>query len=104
MADLSPRAAAALAGADVIACEDTRTTARLLHLASISGPKLLAVHEHNEASMVEPILARLGRGETVVLVSDAGLPAISDPGSRVVRPPSTPASPCRWSPGPPPVS
>src|SRR5579885_2079452 len=85
MADLSPRAAAALAGADVIACEDTRTTARLLHLASISGPKLLAVHEHNEASMVEPILARLGRGETVVLVSDAGLPAISDPGSRVVR-------------------
>ena len=85
MADLSPRARSVLTSADVIACEDTRTTRRLLHLAGATAATLLAVHEHNEASMVAPILERLRRGETVALVSDAGLPAVSDPGERIVR-------------------
>jgi len=85
MADLSPRAVSVLTSADAIACEDTRTTRRLLQLAGIPAPPLLAVHEHNEASMVGPLLDRLTRGETVALVTDAGLPAISDPGHRVVR-------------------
>ena len=85
MADLSPRAVAVLAAADAIACEDTRVTRKLLGLAGVPAPPLVAVHEHNEASMVAPVLERLRRGETVALVTDAGLPAISDPGARVVR-------------------
>jgi 16S rRNA (cytidine1402-2'-O)-methyltransferase len=85
LADLSPRAISVLTAADAIACEDTRMTRKLLDLAGVRAPPLLAVHEHNEASMVAPVLARLARGETVALVSDAGLPAISDPGRRVVR-------------------
>jgi 16S rRNA (cytidine1402-2'-O)-methyltransferase len=85
MADLAPRAADVLGSADAIACEDTRTTRKLLHLAGVRAPPLIAVHEHNEASMVAPLLGRLRRGETVALVSDAGMPGISDPGARVVR-------------------
>jgi 16S rRNA (cytidine1402-2'-O)-methyltransferase len=76
MTDLSPRAVSLLG---------PRRTGRLLSLAGIGAPRLLAVHEHNEASMVEPILERLRAGETVALVSDAGMPGISDPGGRVVR-------------------
>jgi 16S rRNA (cytidine1402-2'-O)-methyltransferase len=74
-----------LASADVIACEDTRMTGKLLQLAGVGSRPLIAVHEHNEASMVEPVLDRLRRGETVALVTDAGLPGISDPGERLVR-------------------
>lgn len=85
MGDLSARAHEVLAGADAIACEDTRRTGRLLSLAGIAAPRLLAVHDHNEASMVPVVVARLERGETVALVSDAGMPAISDPGERLVR-------------------
>jgi 16S rRNA (cytidine1402-2'-O)-methyltransferase len=85
MADLQPRAVSVLASADVIACEDTRMTGKLLQLAGVGSRPLIAVHEHNEASMVEPILDRLRRGETVALVTDAGLPGISDPGERLVR-------------------
>ena len=85
MADLSPRAAAVLGSADTVACEDTRHTRHLLRLAGIEAKRLIAVHEHNEASMIDAILQRLAAGETVALVSDAGLPAISDPGERLVR-------------------
>jgi 16S rRNA (cytidine1402-2'-O)-methyltransferase len=85
MADLQPRAVSVLASADVIACEDTRMTGKLLQLAGVGSRPLIAVHEHNEASMVDPILERLRRGETVALVTDAGLPGISDPGERLVR-------------------
>jgi len=85
MGDLSPRAVEALAAADCVACEDTRRTGRLLELAGIRARRLAAVHEHNEASMVGAILARLEVGETVALVSDAGMPGISDPGQRLVR-------------------
>ena len=84
MADLSPRAISVLTSADAVACEDTRRTRQLLRLAGVPAPPLIAVHGHNEAAMLEPILARLERGETVALVSDAGLPGVSDPGERVV--------------------
>jgi 16S rRNA (cytidine1402-2'-O)-methyltransferase len=85
LGDLSPRAASTLAAADVIACEDTRRTGKLLMLAGIHAPRLLAVHEHNEAAMIPSILEHLRSGATVALVSDAGTPVISDPGERVVR-------------------
>ena len=85
LGDLSPRAASTLAAADVVACEDTRRTGKLLMLAGITAPRLVAVHEHNEASMIPSILELLASGSTVALVSDAGTPVISDPGERVVR-------------------
>ena len=69
---------------DVIACEDTRQTQKLLTHYEIRKP-LISYHEHNEAGRTGEILERLGRGESVALVSDAGTPLISDPGYRVVR-------------------
>ena len=84
LADLSERAREALAGADVIAAEDTRHTAALLKTLGISKP-LLSLHEHNEARRVPTLLARLGAGERVALVSDAGTPLLSDPGYELVR-------------------
>jgi 16S rRNA (cytidine1402-2'-O)-methyltransferase len=85
LGDLSPRAAAALAEADVIACEDTRHTRKLLsHLGVPAGGRLVAVHDHNEAASVGAVLRLLDEGRHVVLVSDAGTPAISDPGHRLV--------------------
>lgn len=82
--DLSPRAAAALRDADVVACEDTRRTATLLRHAG-SAVRMVPVHEHNEAGRAEDLVGRIGAGETVALVSDAGMPGISDPGARVIR-------------------
>ena len=84
LGDLSPRAVAVLGDADVIACEDTRHTRRLLTASGLRGRRLLAVHADNEASMVPEILARLDRGERVAVVSDAGTPGVSDPGERLV--------------------
>jgi len=85
LGDLSPRAVEALAGADTIACEDTRRTRALLsHLGLPAGHRLVAVHDHNEAGAVRNVLARLDRGERVVVVTDAGMPGISDPGERLV--------------------
>jgi len=83
--DLSPRAIRTLAAADVVVCEDTRRTGRLLQAAGVSARKLLAVHDHNEAAQIGPILDRLRAGETVAVVTDAGMPGISDPGERLVR-------------------
>ena len=88
LGDLSPRAAAALAGADCICCEDTRRTGRLLSLAGIErrpGVALLRVDDHTEASRIGDVLDRLRRGERVVVVTDAGMPGIADPGERLVR-------------------
>jgi 16S rRNA (cytidine1402-2'-O)-methyltransferase len=83
--DLSPRAHDALAGADLICCEDTRRTRVLLSAEGISaGNRLLSLHGYNEASRVERVQACLHRGGTVVVVSDAGTPGISDPGSLLV--------------------
>lgn len=85
LGDLSPRAVEALTTADTIACEDTRRTRALLsHLGLPAGRRLLAVHDHNEAAEVARVLALLDKGETVVVVTDAGMPGISDPGERLV--------------------
>jgi 16S rRNA (cytidine1402-2'-O)-methyltransferase len=83
--DLAPRAAATLAEADLVVCEDTRRTGRLLAAAGIGRRPLLAVHDHNEASSIGTVLAHVRSGEVVAVVSDAGLPGISDPGERLVR-------------------
>jgi 16S rRNA (cytidine1402-2'-O)-methyltransferase len=84
LGDLSPRAVELLAGADVIACEDTRRTGRLLAHFGIAAPRLMAVHEHNEVGRAAEIVGLVRAGHTVALVSDAGMPAVSDPGERVV--------------------
>jgi 16S rRNA (cytidine1402-2'-O)-methyltransferase len=84
LGDLSPRAAEALRGADVVACEDTRRTATLLRHCDADTP-MIAVHTHNEAARAQQIVERLSRGEVVALVSDAGMPLVSDPGQRVVE-------------------
>jgi 16S rRNA (cytidine1402-2'-O)-methyltransferase len=85
LGDLSPRAVDALTTADTIACEDTRRTRALLsHLGLPAGRRLLAVHDHNESAEVANVLARLDKGERVAVVTDAGMPGISDPGERLV--------------------
>src|SRR4051812_3968569 len=83
LADLSFRALHVLATVDAIACEDTRHSARLLEHFGLSKP-LLAAHEHNEREASDAVLARLARGERVAYVSDAGTPAVSDPGAALV--------------------
>jgi 16S rRNA (cytidine1402-2'-O)-methyltransferase len=85
LADLSPRAAEVLAAADLVVCEDTRRTGRLLQAAGVSARKLLAAHDHNEAGQIGTVLDRLRAGETVAIVTDAGMPGMSDPGERMVR-------------------
>ncbi len=81
--DLSPRAARFLREADLIACEDTRVTAKLLRAAGSERP-MLAYHDHSPAEVEERLLARMAR-ESVALVSDAGTPLVSDPGHELVR-------------------
>ena len=83
LADLSPRARATLASAAVVAAEDTRHTGLLLQAAGVATP-LVSLHAHNETQRVPELLARLGRGEDVALVSDAGTPLLSDPGFELV--------------------
>jgi 16S rRNA (cytidine1402-2'-O)-methyltransferase len=85
LGDLSPRAVEELARADVVACEDSRRTGRLLQHAGVRARELLVVNDHNEAQRVGEVLARLARGERVAVVTDAGMPGISDPGERLVR-------------------
>ena len=82
--DITLRALEILAGADVIACEDTRVTRKLIEHYGISTP-MLAYHEHNAAAARPKLLAKLGAGESIALVSDAGTPLISDPGYKLVR-------------------
>ncbi len=82
--DISPRALESLTRADAIAAEDTRVTARLLEHHRLQG-KLMAVHGHNEQRAADSIVEQLARGRIVALVTDAGTPAISDPGATVVK-------------------
>jgi 16S rRNA (cytidine1402-2'-O)-methyltransferase len=84
LGDITLRALELLAGADVIACEDTRVTGKLTQRYGIKTP-LMPYHEHNAAEARPKILARLAAGQAVALVSDAGTPLISDPGYRLVR-------------------
>jgi 16S rRNA (cytidine1402-2'-O)-methyltransferase len=81
--DITLRALRVLREVAVIAAEDTRRTARLLQHYSISTPTT-SLHEHNERQRTAPLLERLGRGESVALVSDAGTPVVSDPGTSLI--------------------
>jgi len=82
--DITLRALDVLRAVDAIACEDTRVTARLLAIHGIARP-LVAYHEHNAAKMRPTLVARLGEGARIALVSDAGTPLLSDPGYRLTR-------------------
>jgi 16S rRNA (cytidine1402-2'-O)-methyltransferase len=83
--DVTLRVLAELRAADVVLCEDTRHTRGLLTRHGISDVKLLSYHEHNEAARTDELLPRLVAGERIALVSDAGMPGVSDPGARIVR-------------------
>jgi 16S rRNA (cytidine1402-2'-O)-methyltransferase len=82
--DITLRVLTELRAADVVLAEDTRHTRILLERHGI-GARLLSYHEHNEASRIAELLPRLAAGERLALVSDAGMPAISDPGARLIR-------------------
>lgn len=84
LGDIAPRAAAALGAADLVCCEDTRRTGRLLEHLGVRAGGLKVVNDHTEARVVDDVLDRLGRGEVVAVVSDAGMPGVSDPGERLV--------------------
>ncbi|MGA7185798.1 MAG: 16S rRNA (cytidine(1402)-2'-O)-methyltransferase, partial [Pseudolabrys sp.] len=84
LGDITLRALEVLAGADVIACEDTRVTRKLIERYGITTP-LTAYHEHNAAEARPKLLARLAGDQAIALVSDAGTPLISDPGYKLVR-------------------
>jgi len=82
--DITLRVLAELREADVVLAEDTRHTRGLLERHGIRA-RLLSYHEHNEAARVAELLPRLAAGERIALVTDAGMPAVSDPGARLVR-------------------
>lgn len=86
LADMGLRALHLLHAADLLACEDTRHSQSLLRNYGVDKPASawLALHQHNEASAAEQVIVRLQQGQRVVYVSDAGTPAISDPGARLV--------------------
>lgn len=84
LADLSPRARQTLAAVGAIACEDTRRTGLLLQRFSIENPGMIIVNAHTERAAAQKVVEVLARGENVALVSDAGMPVISDPGAVVV--------------------
>jgi 16S rRNA (cytidine1402-2'-O)-methyltransferase len=83
--DVTLRVLEGLAAADVVACEDTRRTRVLMERHGIAAAELVSFHEHNERGRAAELVARMERGMTVALVSDAGMPLISDPGYELVR-------------------
>ncbi|HRI83791.1 MAG TPA: SAM-dependent methyltransferase, partial [Opitutaceae bacterium] len=83
LADLTERARAILASVDLIACEDTRTTGVMLGRIGVRR-ELFPYHDHNEAEAAVRLAERLAAGQSVAVVSDAGTPALSDPGFRIV--------------------
>ena len=83
LGDVTLRALATMAAVDILLCEDTRTTAKLLERYGIRT-RLMAYHEHNAAKVRPAILRALGEGQSIALVSDAGMPLVSDPGYRLV--------------------
>ncbi len=84
LADITLRALEVLKTVDLIACEDTRHSKRLLNHYEINKP-LISVHEHNEEKRIPELLAELKAGKKIALVSDAGMPAVSDPGYRLLQ-------------------
>lgn len=84
LGDLAARARATLADADVLACEDTRHTGRLLAAAGVRARRMVSLHAHNEAARTAELIELLAAGALVALVSDAGTPLVSDPGARLV--------------------
>jgi 16S rRNA (cytidine1402-2'-O)-methyltransferase len=100
LADLAPRARKALAEAGVIFCEDTRRTRKLLSAAGVPAPRLAAMHQHNEAAAAAEAVALASSGEMVAVVSDAGMPGISDPGERLVALAAGEGIPVEVVPGP----
>ena len=84
LADLTERAKAILGAVDLVACEDTRTTGAMLTRLGLRR-ELVSYHEHNELEMAETLANQLAAGKSIAVVSDAGTPALSDPGFRVVR-------------------
>jgi 16S rRNA (cytidine1402-2'-O)-methyltransferase len=84
LGDVSARAVATLRAADLVLCEDTRVAQRLLAALGVTA-RLATLHEHNEDARIAEVLARLGAGQRVALISDAGTPLVSDPGYRLVR-------------------
>ena len=85
MRDISLRALDVLSSADTIAAEDTRNSAHLLTGHGITANRLLALHQHNERGAAEKVISLLAKGESVALITDAGTPAVSDPGALVVE-------------------
>jgi 16S rRNA (cytidine1402-2'-O)-methyltransferase len=83
--DITLRALDVLGGVDIVACEDTRRTRVLLERHAIAGRELVSFHEHNERARAEELVTRLRAGFSVALVSDAGMPLVSDPGFALVR-------------------
>jgi 16S rRNA (cytidine1402-2'-O)-methyltransferase len=104
LGDISPRAVESLVGADIIYCEDTRRTRKLLSALGVPAPRLVRLDQHNEAVLAGQVVAAVRSGRSTVLVSDAGMPAISDPGSRIVQALADAALPVRVVPGPSAVS
>ncbi|MEB3352745.1 MAG: 16S rRNA (cytidine(1402)-2'-O)-methyltransferase [Cyanobacteriota bacterium] len=104
LGDLSPRAKQVLAGVDRIACEDTRRSGLLLHQLGLrqagTGPRLVSFHQHNQISRIPELLAALEAGEAVAVISDAGLPGISDPGEGLVAAARAGGRPVICVPGP----
>jgi 16S rRNA (cytidine1402-2'-O)-methyltransferase len=101
LGDLSRRATEVLAEADLICCEDTRRTRTLLSATGIAaGPRLISLHAHNEHSRTPDVVAQLAAGHSVALVSDAGTPGVSDPGSHLVAAAAAAGLTVRPVPGP----
>ncbi len=99
LGDIAPRARQALAGADLILCEDTRHSARLLSAIGVSV-RTEPLHEYNEDQRIAPVLGMLRAGRRIALVSDAGTPLVSDPGYRLVRAAIAEGFPISAVPGP----
>jgi 16S rRNA (cytidine1402-2'-O)-methyltransferase len=85
LGDISERAKAALSGAEVIFCEDTRRTRKLLSALGIPAPRLVRLDQNNEEGQLDRVVDAVESGHSALLVSDAGMPTISDPGTAVVR-------------------
>ena len=99
LADLSPRAVETLRTADLIACEDTRTSRTLLARHGINA-RTVALHEHNERAAAPKLIAALREGKNIALISDAGTPALADPGAWLVAQAHRAGIPVRPIPGP----